>query len=53
MASDIASEQVAMAEALAQNQGLNIEFQTASAENTQAPNQGLDVVTANQCFFVF
>ena len=53
MASDIASEQVAMAEALAQNQGLNIEFQTASAENTQAPIQALDVVTANQCFLYF
>jgi 2-polyprenyl-3-methyl-5-hydroxy-6-metoxy-1,4-benzoquinol methylase len=53
MASDIATDQVAMAKALAQNQGLNIAFQTASAEDTQAPNQALDVVTANQCFFVF
>lgn len=53
MASDIATNQVAMAKALAQNQGLNIAFQTASAEDTQAPNQALDVVTANQCFLYF
>ena len=53
MASDLAAGQVAMAKALAQNQGLDIDFQTASAEDTQAPNQALDVVTANQCFLYF
>ena len=40
-------------QALAQNQGLNIAFQTASADDTQAPNQALDVVTANKCFLYF
>jgi SAM-dependent methyltransferase len=53
MASDIATGQVEMAKALAKEQGLSIEFQTASAEDTQAPPQSLDAVTANQCFLYF
>jgi len=53
MASDIAAEQVAMAKALAQDQDLAIDFQTASAEDTQAQERAMDVVTANQCFLYF
>ncbi len=53
MASDISGEQVRMASELAQMQGLSINFQVAPADETQAADSSIDVVTANQCFLYF
>lgn len=52
-ASDIAAEQIKMAQTLAEEQGLSISWQTAAAEHTRADDDSLDVVTANQCFLYF
>ena len=53
MASDISGEQVRMASELARMQGLKIDFQVAPADETQAADSSIDVVTANQCFLYF
>ena len=53
MASDISAQQIHMARALAKSDGVQVDFQTASAEATRAPDHSLDVVTANQCFLYF
>lgn len=53
MASDISADQVQMASALAQSEGLQIDFQIAAAEETRADRFSLDAVTANQCFLYF
>ena len=53
MASDISREQVRMASELARMQGLKIDFQVAPADETQAADSSIDVVTAKQCFLYF
>ena len=53
MASDISGEQVRMASELARMQGLKIDFQVASADETQAADSSIDVVTTDQCFLYF
>lgn len=52
-ASDVSVEQIRMAAALAKSDGVQVDFQVASAEATHAPDRSLDVVTANQCFLYF
>ena len=49
-ASDIAEDQVAMASALAKQQGLTIDFSVNPAEHCDYPTDTFDVITANQCF---
>lgn len=50
---DISENQIAEAVRLAAESGMNINFFTASAENTNLPNNSFDVITAAQCFQYF
>lgn len=50
---DIAEGQIAMAEAEARAEGLEIDFRVAGAEHTPFDAQSFDVITANQCWVYF
>ncbi len=50
---DIAENQIAHAKRLAAENGMNITFIVAPAEETGLPNDTFDVVNATQCFFYF
>jgi SAM-dependent methyltransferase len=50
---DISEQQVTTARLLAQQQGLDIEFVIASAEQIPYPDNSFDVVTANLCWLYF
>lgn len=50
---DIAEEQVDAARRLAAEEGLNVSFAVAPAEETQQPSASFDVVTASQCWLYF
>jgi SAM-dependent methyltransferase len=50
---DISASQVAMARRLADEAGLNVDFQAASAEMTPFADGSFDVITANQCWLYF
>ncbi len=52
-ASDISDTQVKMAQALAIEENLHINFATASAETTNFAENSFDVITAHQCFLYF
>ena len=52
-ASDIAADQVQLASALAQSEGLLIDFQIAAATENRTDRYSLDAVTANQIFLYF
>ena len=52
-ATDISAEQVAIAQSLAQQQNLDIDFRTAGAEQQPFADHGFDIITANQCWFYF
>ncbi len=48
---DIAENQIEQAKALAQKQGMDIEFYTCQAEDIDYPDDTFDVVTACQCIW--
>lgn len=50
---DIAPEQIEQAKRLAAENDMQIDFRTASAEDTCYPDAAFDVVTACQCFWYF
>ena len=50
---DISPEQIAAAKRLAEEAGMDIEFQTVSTEQLQFPDESFDVITACQCFWYF
>jgi SAM-dependent methyltransferase len=50
---DISDNQITEAIRLAQNSNMNINFFTASAENTNLADNSFDVITACQCFMYF
>lgn len=50
---DISEGQIKMAQSLAQDSNLNLDFKTMSSEDIDFPNNSFDVVTANQCFLYF
>ncbi|MBT4793266.1 MAG: class I SAM-dependent methyltransferase [Halobacteriovoraceae bacterium] len=50
---DISDEQVNMADSLANDEGLNIDFFKSAAEDIHFPDNSFDVITANQCFLYF
>lgn len=50
---DVAEEQIEAAKALAREQGLEIDFRVAPAENTTHADAAFDVITANQCLLYF
>ena len=50
---DISPEQIAMAQKMAQEQRLSVEFQMTPAERLPFPQHSFDVVTANQCWLYF
>lgn len=52
-AADVSAEQVQMARALADREGLSIDFCVSAAEEPQFAPAAFDVVTANQCFLYF
>lgn len=50
---DISPEQIEQAKRLAEKSGMNIAFQTVSAEKIDFPPESFDVLTACQCFWYF
>src|SRR6187399_744555 len=50
---DISAEQIAMADQLAQIEGLQVEFSVHPAESLPWTEPTFDVVTANQCWLYF
>ncbi|MEM9243041.1 MAG: class I SAM-dependent methyltransferase [Pseudomonadota bacterium] len=50
---DIAAVQINMAQKLAAEQGLNIDFKVMAAEDSDFPDHSFDVITANQCHLYF
>ena len=50
---DISPEQIEQAGRLAAENGMEIDFRTASAETTDYPDSSFDVVTACQCYWYF
>ncbi len=50
---DISPEQIGQAKRLAAENGMQIEFAAASAEDTAFPDGAFDVVTACQCYWYF
>lgn len=50
---DISPEQISQAQRLADESGMNIEFNTVSAEKIDFPANSFDVITACQCFWYF
>jgi SAM-dependent methyltransferase len=50
---DISAEQIAMADQLAKNEGLQVEFSVHPAESLPWTEPTFDVVTANQCWLYF
>ncbi len=50
---DIASGQIAEAQQLAQQEGLNIDFKVGPAEDTGFPADSFDVISAAQCWLYF
>jgi SAM-dependent methyltransferase len=50
---DISEAQIGTARALAQGEGLRVEFLVAPAEDTGLPAASFDAVTANQCWLYF
>lgn len=50
---DISENQIAQAKLLSKAAGMNIDFQTVSAENIAFPDDTFDVITACQCFWYF
>lgn len=50
---DISPEQIAQAKRLAQEAGMDIRFETVSAEDISYPPESFDVITACQCFWYF
>lgn len=52
-ATDISSEQISMANQLAHNQNLNVDFRVSAAEEQPYADHQFDVITANQCWLYF
>jgi SAM-dependent methyltransferase len=50
---DISAQQIAVAQAAAGRQGVQIDFQVAPAESIPYPDQSFDLVSANQCWLYF
>lgn len=50
---DISENQIAQAKILSGQMNMQIQFQTAAAEDVDFPNQTFDVITACQCFWYF
>ena len=50
---DISPEQIAQAQRLAFEGGMDIDFRAVSAEETDFPDASFDVITACQCFWYF
>ncbi len=50
---DISGNQIEQAKILAEKSGMDIKFETVSAENINAPDNTFDVITACQCFWYF
>lgn len=50
---DISPEQIEQARRLASESGMDIDFQTVSAEQLDFPSGSFDVITACQCFWYF
>ena len=50
---DISPEQIAQAERLSREAGMDITFQAAAAEDLVFPSASFDVITACQCFWYF
>ena len=50
---DLSQEQITMAQQLAQQEKLAVDFQVSAAEATPFPAHYFDVVTANQCWWYF
>jgi SAM-dependent methyltransferase len=50
---DISAEQITMAQKMAQESRLNVEFQVGAAERLTFAQHSFDVVTANQCWLYF
>lgn len=50
---DVAPEQVEMARALAEAEGVTVDFRVAPVEQTPFPDASFDVATANQCWLYF
>lgn len=50
---DVAQGQIAMAQALAKDERLDIDFGVAPAEHTGLPSQSFDILTASQCWIYF
>ena len=50
---DISEEQVKMAQTLAKDESLDIDFRVSSAEDSDFPDNSFDVISANQCFLYF
>ena len=50
---DISAEQIEQAKKLSEAAGMNISFQTVSAEELCFPKESFDVITACQCFWYF
>ncbi len=50
---DISPEQIAQAKKLAEEAGMNIDFEAVSTEDLDFPAKTFDVITACQCFWYF
>ena len=50
---DISPEQIEQAKKLSEEAGMNIDYQTVSAEKLDFPDESFDVITACQCFWYF
>lgn len=50
---DISENQIAQAKKLSDKFGMNIQYQTAAAEDIEFPDNTFDVITACQCFWYF
>jgi len=50
---DIAVGQIEAAKKLARDQGVDVDFRVAPAEQTTHPNTSFDAITANQCLLYF
>lgn len=50
---DISENQILQAKKIAEQAGMNIDFQTAATEEIEFPKHTFDVITACQCFWYF
>ena len=50
---DRSEQMIAMAKEMMRNQGLDVDFRVATAEETGLPNASFDIVTAGQCWHWF